>query len=208
MTAVGTLFLDLDDTIFPSRIPYAAFSELFDVLDRVNDVLPQEKIDEVKQQLYRQTFGEVAEKYAFSPRMVRAYFEKMKTMRFNFNITVYDDYTFLQQLPQDKYLVTSGSRYIQMAKIVALGIQSDFTEIHIDDPYDGSPGKAGIFTKLVKQKKLSTREILIIGDNPNSEIKAAKQLEIPHLLIDRNSSVSIDSEGRKVNSFRHIHRFL
>ncbi len=202
------LFLDLDDTIFRSDIPYESFSKLFDILDEVNEVLPANELPKVKQELYNQTFGKVAKRYAFTPRMIRAYFSRMEQLSFEFNISPFSDYSIIQSLNLPKYLVTSGSRIIQQAKIDSLGIAEDFASIHFDDPFAGSNGKQGIFKLLLDEIPCNPNEALVIGDNPDAEIHAARMLNIPYVLIDRKMEQPFSASARSINGFEHISHFL
>ncbi|MEJ2004455.1 MAG: hypothetical protein P8X57_05710 [Cyclobacteriaceae bacterium] len=116
MGKIRALFLDLDDTIFESNIPYSEFRELFDVLDEVNDSLPEELVEIVKSELFTKSFGEVSERYSFSQKMIDGYVEKLQSMEWKFDISPFPDYELIRTLPHSKYLVTSGSRSIQQLK--------------------------------------------------------------------------------------------
>nr|WP_255647343.1 HAD-IA family hydrolase [Fulvivirga sedimenti] len=195
----------MDYTIFETRtIGYHHFADLFNVLDSVNDRFSPEKLELVKDELWKYTFHEVAERYGFSNQMIHAYFSRMREMNFSFDISPYPDYRELQNISLPKYLITSGSEPIQQAKIRALGIESDFIQICYDDRMQGSPGKAGIFTQLIHQDDLDPEGILVIGDNPESEIKAAKNLGLHYVLIDRKGSVDFKP---KIQSFAELASF-
>ena len=205
---IRALFLDLDDTIFPSDIPYEAFSALFDILDEVNDSVPPDLLPLVKRELFSHTFHEVSSKYAFSRKMILGYFNHMKNMTFRFNIRPYPDYHVVQQLPHSKYLITSGSRLVQQAKINALGISADFRKICYDDRFDGSRGKKHLFTNLLEEEGLTGTEVLVIGDNPESEIKAAKNIGLPYVHVNRDAAFIGSLKSRTINSFEQIHHFI
>ena len=185
---VSALFLDLDDTLFPSNIPYNAFERLFSVIDENKPAnWDKGKIEKVKADLWNKTFREAAEIHGFSEELTMAYLDRLNSMNFEFRISLYPDYRFIKPLTQRKYLITSGSRPVQEAKIRALGIKNDFIRICYDDPFEGSEGKASIFTRLLDEEGLDPAEVLVIGDNEKSEIQAARQLDIDFRIIDREN---------------------
>ena len=86
----------------------------------------------------------------------------------------------LQSVPADKFLVTSGFRNFQNSKIDSLGIRNQFKRIDIDDAEDflpdPSPGKAPLFERIRDTERLHANQVLIVGDNPGSEIAAGNSL--------------------------------
>ncbi|MEJ2004456.1 MAG: HAD hydrolase-like protein [Cyclobacteriaceae bacterium] len=73
---------------------------------------------------------------------------------------------------------------------------------------NSSPGKQDLFHYLAKKYTLGRDEILIIGDNAESEIKAARQLGIQYVHIVRNSTTPYSPEQRMINSFTQLNYFL
>jgi putative hydrolase of the HAD superfamily len=202
------LFLDLDDTIFSSDIPYEVFRELFDILDEINDSVPTDFLPVVKKELFSHTFYEVSLKYTISHKMILGYLNHMKNISFRFNIRPYPDYHLIQQLPHSKYLITSGSRIVQEAKINALDISADFRKICYDDRFHGSKGKKHLFEKLLEEENLNRTEVLVIGDNLESEIKAAKYLGLPFVHVNRAAEFPELLKSRTISSFEQIHHFI
>src|SRR4051812_36804536 len=89
----------------------------------------------------------------------------------------YPDLHTLAELGAQLFLVTSGFRRLQDSKIRALGFERLFEAIYVDaiDESDRK-GKAGIFKEILKTYHLSPEEVLIVGDNPDSEIEAGNRL--------------------------------
>ncbi len=206
--AIQYLFLDLDDTIFPTRsIGYHHFAELFNSLETAVSLhLPDIQFEDIKQDLWRFTFYDVAEKYGFTDQMVDTYFEQMSGMKFSFEIFPYPDYHHLQKISLPKYLITSGSEPIQRAKVEALGIGPDYVRVCYDDRMQGSAGKEQIFRELIRQESLPPDAILVIGDNPDSEIKAANSLGLNNIMIDRMNRFP-DADGI-IRSFSELHSLI
>ena len=96
------------------------------------------------------------------------------------DIRSYGDEGYIQPLAVKKFLVTSGYRNFQNSKIEKLGIKSLFDEIIIDEMDEPSARKKKkrIFEEILKKNNLKKEEVLVVGDNPRSELKAAKELDI------------------------------
>jgi putative hydrolase of the HAD superfamily len=201
------LILDLDDTIFPTRsIPPKVFEPLFESLNEVSHDFTEKQMDIIKDDLWKYTFHEVAEKYGFNDGMRRHYQERLKTLPLDFDIEVYEDYHDLRLMELPMYLVTSGTTSVQERKIDALEIRDDFIEVHIDDRNLYPGGKKRIFTDLINENRWSPDQLLVVGDNILSEIKAARELSIPWLQIDR--SMPMDLTDNRIQSLREISGFI
>ena len=89
----------------------------------------------------------------------------------------YPDLGTLAELPAMLFLVTSGFRRLQDSKIRALQFEPLFEAIHVDaiDEADRM-GKEGIFKDILKTYRLAPEEVLVVGDNPDSEIEAGNRL--------------------------------
>ena len=65
-----------------------------------------------------------------------------------------------------------------------LAIEHDFDEIHIVDPEESPRTKKDVFADIMERHSLVPADVLIIGDDPESEIKAAAALDIDTFLYD------------------------
>ena len=65
-----------------------------------------------------------------------------------------------------------------------LDLEKDFSEIHIVDPQLSTQTKKDVFAEILKRHHYSAAEVLVIGDDPESEIKAARELGIETFLFD------------------------
>lgn len=192
---IRALILDLDDTIFPTAsIDSIIVKPFFDSLEEHNDVLGPEAMAGAKADLWRKPFYVVASEYGFSGKMIQRSLEVLNKLDFELNIRPYVDYHELKGLKQDKFLVTTGFTKLQKAKIEGLGIGRDFKEILIDDPSILPGGKVRVFQLIMEKYGYLPEELLVIGDNPDSEIQAAKILGIPAILIDRKGGILSDRE--------------
>lgn len=94
--------------------------------------------------------------------------------------TSYDDtkesvesYYYIRELPYKKFLVTTGFTKMQNSKIKHLDLEKDFEKIFIIDPSLTTLTKKDIFEKIFADYGYSAEEVLVVGDDINSEIKAA-----------------------------------
>ncbi|MEO8335407.1 MAG: HAD family hydrolase [bacterium] len=98
----------------------------------------------------------------------------------------YPDLGALHALAVKLFLVTSGFRRLQESKISALRISALFTEVHVDAiDEENRRGKRGIFAEILAVHQLLPTEVLVVGDNPHSEIEAGNQLGITTVQILR-----------------------
>ncbi len=93
----------------------------------------------------------------------------------------YGDEYILRGLPVYRALVTTGYKAWQEAKIAKIAVESLFDEIIIDtiDDLLVRKGKQRIFEELLVSHGWQPSEVFVIGDNPHSELKAARALQIP-----------------------------
>jgi putative hydrolase of the HAD superfamily len=98
----------------------------------------------------------------------------------------YGDLDVLAEFRVPLFLVTTGFRDFQESKVDALGIRERFVEVIVDD-IDGYVrlGKYRIFDELLGRHRWQPESVLVVGDNPESEIKAGNRLEMPTVQILR-----------------------
>jgi len=205
---IKSLILDLDDTIFPTNsIDLNLVKPFFDTLEDANDVLTKEDLQKVKQEILEKPFAIVAKNYGFSERMINRSVSALNKVKLNSDLKTYSDYSYLRNLKFEKFLVTTGIRKFQLAKIESLNISNDFDEIFIDDPMEQLGGKLAIFKTLMKKYDYLPKEMLVIGDNPESEIQAGKELGSHTLRIDRNE-MTITSDHDAIQSFSEINEWI
>ena len=82
-----------------------------------------------------------------------------------------------------------------------LGIESDFKAIHIVDPEVNHQTKKDVFARIMAEHNYIPEELLVIGDDPGSEIKAAKALDIDTVLYDPLNKYPDAIVTHKINNF-------
>ena len=198
---IKSLILDLDDTIFPTRsIGMDCIAPLFHRIPFKKYGYQKSDIANIMEELWKRPMADVAEMYDFPDQLISEYHQIASTHEYAFEITPYEDYIYLKSLPQSMHLVTTGTTPVQQQKIDALAIRGDFRHILINDPFVISGGKQACFIEIMEKESLQPEQVLVIGDNKDSEIAAAKKLAIPWVLIDR-SLKEHDLANRRITGF-------
>jgi putative hydrolase of the HAD superfamily len=102
-------------------------------------------------------------------------------------ITPYKDFATIEAVNLPKFLVTFGFAKLQQSKIDGLGVRSQFKEIFVVDPEITPETKRDILLRIMEQYGYRNKDLLVIGDDPESEIKAGQDLGIPTYLYDPES---------------------
>jgi HAD superfamily hydrolase (TIGR01549 family) len=126
---------------------------------------------------WRHPLDLVVEEHGFSEEMLAAGWEVASRTEVEAPMRGYSDLGTLAELPARLFLVTSGFRRLQDSKIRALGFQPLFEAIYVDaiDEADRK-GKKRIFKDILDSYCLEPEEVLVVGDNPDSEIEAGNRL--------------------------------
>ena len=120
----------------------------------------------------------------------------------------FDDYHHLKQIPLDKFLVTTGFVKLQMSKVRQLGIEQDFKEIYIVDPDVSSKTKKDVFAEIMQKYHYQPADLLVIGDDPESEIKAALGLGIDTFLFDPAGRYRREASTHRSAKLKHVLKLL
>lgn len=154
---------------------------------------------------WRFPFDSVADKYGFSPAMRAAGFEVFRQTEVRGPMHGYGDLDVLYELPAKLFLVTSGFRRLQESKVRALGIAHLFSRVHIDaidEP--GRQTKYEAFKAILREHDLLSDEVLVVGDNPDSEIAAGNRLGIFTIQILRPGVPASDTAKRRIQSLTEL----
>jgi len=182
---IKALIFDLDNTIYPvDDIADELFESLFSVVEGYRDFLGNAAMSHIKDEFKRRPYQDIARQYNFSEELNRKGLEHLESITYSKPMTAYDGYDEVSRLPLPKFLVTKGFSKLQYSKIEMLGIADDFEEIHIVDPAKSNLTKNEVFTDILNRYQYLPHEVLVIGDDPLSEIKAAKELGINTFLFD------------------------
>jgi len=205
---VKAIILDLDNTVYPvSSIGNKLFDPLFKLIEDNGNY--KGNLEEIKTEIQRKPFHFVAEKYGFEKPLIDESISLLKELTYNDRMETYPDYSVIQKLKADKYLVTSGFTKLQRSKVNQLGIQHDFKEIHIIDNLVSDDTKKTIFFDIIERNGYDLNEVLVIGDDLESEIQAAIELGVHYLLYDRNGYYNmLDNSIPKISDFEDVPNLL
>jgi putative hydrolase of the HAD superfamily len=179
------LIFDLDNTIYPvSAIADELFESLFSVVDEYRELLGNNELQNIKEEFTRRPYQDIADKYNFSEELKQKGLNHLQNITYNKPMAAYPGYDEVRLIPLQKFLVTMGFTKLQNSKVDMLGIAADFTEIYIVDPQISAVTKKDIFANILSKYNYLPGDVLVIGDDPGSEIKAAKALGIDTFLFD------------------------
>ena len=175
------IIFDLDSCLSAADEPgQQLFAPAFDAITRASQASHSPSVlQNAFADMWRLPFDFVAEKYGFTPAMRAAGWEVLTQLEVTTPMQGYGDLDVLKELPVKRFLVTSGFRRLQESKIRALGIAPLFTAIHVDAiDQPGYRGKQKIFDEILRNYRLWPDQVLIVGDNHDSEIAIGVRLGI------------------------------
>lgn len=174
---IKALILDLDNTIYPvPSIAKELFKELFPLIKESGAY--RGNLEVIKSDIMRRPFQWIINEYGFSEVLAGQCLELLRNLTYNGPIEAFPDYAHVRKLPQQKFLVTTGFAKMQHTKIERLGIQDDFEKIVVIDPDVTSLTKKDVFRELLRDHHFTPKDVVVVGDDPKSEIAAALELGI------------------------------
>ncbi|WP_293307278.1 HAD family hydrolase [Pedobacter sp. UBA5917] len=176
-------FIDLDNTIyFTKPNEEQLMGELYRFLESVDLGISDKDFQLAKQEMLRTPFLKVAKKYGFRKEAMPEVITYLHNREVTKALKPSDDYHYIKSLKGRKFIVTAGFEKQQLSKVKMLGIADDFEEVHVVDV--SVSNKKDVFKKLIDQHNLNVDDILIIGDDAESEIKFGLELGISTFLLD------------------------
>ena len=182
------LIFDLDDTLFETKsISKKSVKSIFDKFESLLiKKFGEEMTEKIVPELWKFPFDFVAQKYKFTNNLNSEFARLVNEYEYQLNIKTFEDFGVVQNLKHEKILVTTGFLKLQNAKIRDLGIEEKFSEIYIDDILDPKRiHKKGIFKNILIERKINPKLIYVIGDNPNSELKAGFELKLNTIQVSK-----------------------
>jgi putative hydrolase of the HAD superfamily len=182
------LIFDLDDTIYATKsVVSEMYKELFALLgSRVGE----EVLKNIREDILTTPFHISAERYALDKDLKDEALKLCLDMDYTGPMQTFPDYGLTKENSADRFLVTAGYTKLQKSKIRQLGIADEFKEIFIPDPYSSDLSKTDVFRQILNTYHYDPAEVLVIGDNPETEIKAAKELGLESYLYDYEAKFS------------------
>lgn len=196
---------DLDNTVFPvPSIGDKLFASLFRLIQENGQFTGS--FDKIRDEIMRTPFQVVAQKYHFSPELTRQGIALLRNLIYEGDMQPFPDYAEIRRIPGDRFLVTTGFRKLQESKIRALGIAADFRQVIVVDPDTSDKTKKDIFAGIIGQHGYQPAQVLVIGDDPASEIKAARELGLDTVLYDKENRHPHAVATFRISDFRELAR--
>lgn len=193
---IKAIIFDLDNCLSAADEPGSALLEpVFDAIRQANrGTLPNDMLETALADCWYHALDFVAKKHSFSDEMLAAGWDVISQTRVTTLMRGYGDLQVLAELRGEPlpmlFLVTSGFRQLQDSKVKALSVEQPFeqwfTRIYIDAVDEPNrTSKQDIFQTILNTHQFSPAEVLVVGDNPDSELAAGDRLGIPTVQILR-----------------------
>ena len=205
------IIFDLDNCLAAADEVGAGLLEpVFAAVRDANDgALTDSELDAAFRDSWVHAFDFVAARHQFTPRMRDAGWEAFRRIEVRTPMQGYGDLALLPSLGERRFLVTSGFRRLQESKVRALGIESAFDAIVVDavDEPDRR-GKERIFVELMRQFCLDPEDVLVVGDNAESELAAAARLGLTSAQIVRPGVTPADGVTIRLRDLAELKGWL
>jgi putative hydrolase of the HAD superfamily len=176
-------FIDLDNTIyFTKPNEEQLMAGLYNLLDQQDLGISQVQYEMAKAEMLRTPFQKVAEKYGFKDEAINNVIDFLKNREVTKPLKPSEDYHYIKSLKGRKFIATAGFVKQQTSKVRMLGIADDFEEVAVIDVSISNKKEA--FKELIKKHNLNLDEIMVIGDDAESEIKFGLELGLSTFLLD------------------------
>ncbi|WP_230680346.1 HAD family hydrolase [Pontibacter rufus] len=201
------IIYDLDNTIYAvPLIGEQLFASLFRLIAASGQ--HQSDMDVIKADIMRKPFQMVAAHHQFSHELTQKGINLLNDLTYSGPIKYFSDYAETGLLPGERFLVTTGFRKLQLSKIRGMGIEKDFKEIHIVDPMTSAKTKKDVFADIMERNGYTPAEMLVVGDDPESEIKAARELGIDTALYDKYNLHAQTEATYRISDFKELGKLL
>jgi putative hydrolase of the HAD superfamily len=204
------IIFDLDSCLAPADETGRELLEpMFAVIRGANNGrLSDEQIAAAFDDCWRLPLDAVAHKHRFSDEMLTAGWEIGRQMTVSTAMNGYADLPVLKELPARHFVVTSGFRRLQESKIEALGLNRLAT-VYIDAIDDSvRKGKQRIFEEIIERHQFQPKAVLVVGDNPESEIEAGNRLGMPTVQILRPGVARGTNATHYIRELAELRRLL
>jgi putative hydrolase of the HAD superfamily len=199
-TAVMGVVFDLDNTLAHlEHLPEEFTSNVLGPIVNARKNREPSLEKEIRLSFFTKPFSELKTEFALSDQEYQTAIQTMKYMAdlAATGVYPYDDMVptlaAIRELGFRMALLTRGVKELQEAKIRRLRLIDYFRdEIYIDDisQNEGGIGKKAILVSIACGWKLEPPNIAVVGDDPNSELKAASELGMKAIEIMRKAPQS------------------
>ena len=208
---IRAAIFDLDNCLAAAdEAGEALFRPAFDAIRAANrGHLSDEALAAAFADTWRHALDEVARKHGFTDAMLQAGWRAFRAIEVTQPLRGYPDLHEIQDLPLERFLVTSGFRRLQESKIAALGVRALFREIQVD-AIDEEPRrrKQERFADIAARHGWQATEVLVVGDNADSEIAAGNALGMPTVQTLRPGVPPAPNARWRVRDFSELSKLI
>jgi len=207
---IKAIIFDLDNCLAAANeVGEDLYKPAFDAIRRANNrVISEVVLQQAFQDCWRHPLDWVAARYGFSDAMLAAGWRVFVTLEVTRPMYGYDDLADLGELPVQRFLVTSGFCRLQESKIKALKIGPLFAALYVDAiDQPNRLGKQVLFERILHDYDLTLAEVLVVGDNPDSEIEVGNRLGIQTVQILRPGVPRTDNATFHIQSLAELKPF-
>jgi putative hydrolase of the HAD superfamily len=203
---IKLLLFDLDNTLFDTygQLGVKVLDDIIRRMKKAGLTDAQEK--EIRGKYSYTSFRIIAKELRLSGELASIGMEAYKFMDLS-HIKPFPDIDCLKRLKQKKVLVTSGSNDVQLKKVKILKIKDLFDEVIVDEA-NNLENKQRIFAELMKKHELRAEEVLVIGDNNESEIGAGNKLGMITVQILRRENMRRASSDYHIKSLQELDEII
>ena len=186
----------------------ALFAPALDAIRAANHGhLPDDALAAAFADIWRDALDVVARKHHFTQEMLDAGWQAFRAIEVKHPRRGYPDLAEIGKLPFARFLVTTGFRRLQESKIAALGVAPLFAGIEID-AIDETPrrSKKERFAAIAARHGWQPGEVLVVGDNADSEIAAGNALGMPTVQTLRPGVPPASNAHWRIKNFAELSR--
>ena len=186
----------------------ALFAPAFDAIRAVSR-LSEDQLSAAFADMWRHALDHVARTHHFSDEMLQAGWRAFRNLEVTQPLRGYPDLWEIEKLPLARFLVTTGFRRLQESKIAALGIARLFDGIEVD-AIDEPPRrpKQQRFADIAARHGWQPAEVLVVGDNADSEIAAGRALGMPTVQTLRPGVPPAANAQWRIGNFAELSKLM
>lgn len=204
---IRAIVFDMDNTIYPvASIGNKLFSEVYKLIEQ--DGRYTGSLDEIKKTTQTKPFQVVAKEFHFDGELTSKAMGLLSDMEYKDTIVPFDDYLLTKDIDRLKFLVTTGFTKLQWSKIERLGLQKDFEACYVVDPAVSQQTKKDVFREIMAEYGLKPEEVLVVGDDIHSEIKAGRELGMETVVYDYAGTLDTLRGYHVINHFDQLEKFI
>ncbi|WP_312336583.1 HAD family hydrolase [Sphingobacterium sp.] len=207
MNTVKAIIFDLDNTVYlVESISESLLKPLFSLIE--GDGRFSGDFDDIKSEIKRKPYQFVAEKYHFAPQLTAKGAKLLSGLEYDGPIETFEGFREIERIECTKFLVTAGFTKLQFSKIKKLDLERYFDEIFIVDAQISKESKKDIFSRIISNYNFQKDEVLVLGDDLHSEIKAGKELGLQTMIFDYEQKYPETGEQPVVKNYKQFMEFF